>query len=63
VAILAPDRPPETALLREVALRGKEPTNLTFGGPDGQTVFVTQRDGRFIEQFRSDQPGREPLSP
>lgn len=60
VAILASDKPPETALLREVTLRGKEPTNLTFGGADGRTVYVTQRDGRFIEQFRSDQPGREP---
>ena len=56
VAILAPDG----TLVREVALRGKEPTNLTFGGPDGKTVFVTQRDGRFIETFRVDWPGREP---
>ena len=45
---------------REVPLSGKQPTNLTFGGPDGRTVFVTQKEGRFIEAFRVDRPGREP---
>jgi sugar lactone lactonase YvrE len=40
-------------------LRAKEPTNLAFGGPDGKTVFVTQRQGGFIEAFRVDRPGRE----
>ena len=47
-------------LEREVPLLGKQPTNLAFGGPDGKTVFVTQREGRFIEAFRVDRPGREP---
>jgi sugar lactone lactonase YvrE len=56
VAVLAPDG----TLVREISLRGKEPTNLTFGGPDGKTVFITQREGRFIETFRVDRPGREP---
>jgi sugar lactone lactonase YvrE len=60
VAILAPDKTPDTALVREVPLRGKVPTNLTFGGPDGKSVFVTQKDGKFIETFRADRPGREP---
>ena len=60
VAILAPDKTPDTALVREVPLRGKVPTNLTFGGPDGKSVFVTQKDGKFIETFRTDRPGREP---
>lgn len=37
------------------------PSNLTFGGPDGKTVFVTQTDGGgFIEKFMVDVPGREP---
>jgi sugar lactone lactonase YvrE len=36
------------SLQREVPLSGKQPTNLTFGGPDG------------IEAFRVDRPGREP---
>jgi len=47
------------ALQREIVLRGKEPTNLAFGGADGRTVFVTQRQGGFVEAFRTDQEGRE----
>ena len=56
IAIIAADG----SLEREVSLRGKQPTNLTFGGSDGRTVFVTQKEGRFIEAFRVDRPGREP---
>lgn len=40
-------------------LKGREPTNLAFGGSDGKTVFVTQRQGGFIESFRADREGRE----
>ncbi|PDT67740.1 gluconolactonase [Bradyrhizobium ottawaense] len=50
---------PNGAVEREIALKAKEPTNLAFGGSDGKTVFVTQRQGGFIESFRTDQPGRE----
>ena len=53
-------RAPMDRSQREVPLSGKQPTNLTFGGPDGRTVFVTQKEGRFIEAFRVDRPGREP---
>jgi len=55
VAVLSPDGKVE----REIQLQAKEPTNLAFGGPDGKTVFVTQRQGGFIEAFRVDRPGRE----
>jgi signal peptidase len=55
VAMVSPDG----TLVREIRTRGKQPSNLTFGGPDGRTVFVTQVDGRFIEAFRVDRPGRE----
>lgn len=48
------------SLQREVPVSGRQPTNLTFGGADGKTVFVTQKEGRFIEAFRVDRPGREP---
>jgi signal peptidase len=45
-----------------VKTKGKNPTNLTFGGADGRDVYVTQADDdkRFIERFRTDRPGREP---
>jgi len=50
---------PGGLLQREIALKNKEPSNLAFGGNDGRTVFVTQRQGGFIESFRSDNKGRE----
>jgi sugar lactone lactonase YvrE len=50
---------PDGAVEREVAMTAKEPTNLAFGGVDGQTLFVTQRKGGFIESFRVARPGRE----
>jgi sugar lactone lactonase YvrE len=50
---------PNGTVQKEVQLQGKEPTNLAFGGADGRTVFVTQRQGGFIEAFRADQQGRE----
>jgi sugar lactone lactonase YvrE len=55
IAVLAP----AGKLRREIQLKAKEPTNLAFGGDDGKTVFVTQRQGGFIESFRADRPGRE----
>lgn len=50
---------PAGKLKREIRLGAKEPTNLAFGGNDGKTVFVTQRQGGFVESFRTDHPGRE----
>jgi sugar lactone lactonase YvrE len=55
IEVLAPDG----KTVREIPLRASEPTNLAFGGPDGKTVYVTQRKGGFIETFRVDRPGRE----
>jgi signal peptidase len=55
VAVITPDG----KTVREISLHAKEPTNLAFGGRDGMTVFVTQRQGGFIEAFRVDRPGRE----
>ena len=50
---------PNGIVQKEIALKGKEPTNLAFGGSDGKTVFVTQREGGFVESFRTEQEGRE----
>lgn len=55
VAILSPDG----AVLREVRLKGRLPSNLAFGGGDGRTVYVTMQDRGAVEAFRSAQPGRE----
>ncbi len=55
IAVLTPDG----KVQREIALKGREPSNLAFGGKDGKTIFVTQRQGGFIESFRTDEEGRE----
>jgi gluconolactonase len=54
VAILSP----EGELLKEVVLKGDKPTNVAFGGDDGQTVYVTVADRGAIEAFRTEFPGR-----
>lgn len=55
IAIVNPDGSPA----HKVRTVGNNPSNLTFGGSDGRTVFVTQVEGHFIESFLADQPGRE----
>jgi sugar lactone lactonase YvrE len=55
IAVLSP----AGVLEREVKLSAKQPTNLAFGGADGKTIFVTQRQGGLIESFRTDRAGRE----
>lgn len=54
VAMLSPDG----EVMREIAVHGEKCTNLTFGGPDGRTCYVTVADEGNIEQFRVDLPGR-----
>jgi len=50
---------PGGKVIREIALIGKRPTNVAFGGKDGCTVYVTLQDQRNIESFLVDFPGRE----
>ncbi|SEG16903.1 SMP-30/gluconolactonase/LRE family protein [Paenibacillus sp. UNC499MF] len=49
---------PQGKIVQEVVLKGKNCTNLTFGGPDGRTVYVTVADNGNVEKFRTDVPGR-----
>lgn len=49
---------PGGALLREIQLKGKNPTNLVFGGAGGRTVFVTMQDRKGLEKFNNDIPGK-----
>lgn len=44
-------------LVREIILKGKKPSNLAFGGPDGRTCIVTLQDRGSIESFRTEVPG------
>ena len=49
---------PRRELLLEIELDGKKPSNLTFGGADGRTCYVTLQDRGNVETFRTDRPGR-----
>ena len=50
---------PEGELLREIQLKGKKPSNITFGGEDGKTCFVTLQDRGNLESFSVEHQGRE----
>tara|TARA_R110002167_G_scaffold231328_1_gene436537 strand:+ start:1135 stop:2058 length:924 start_codon:yes stop_codon:yes gene_type:complete len=47
VIILSPDK----KIIKEVALKGKKPSNITFGGKNGKTCFVTMADRGCFESF------------
>lgn len=50
---------PEGILVREIPLKGKQPSNLTFGGPDNRDCFVTLQDRGCVETFTVEFPGKE----
>src|SRR6266487_79527 len=50
---------PKGELLKEITLLGKKPSNITFGGADGRTAYVTLQDHGNIESFRVEVPGKE----
>jgi gluconolactonase len=54
IAILSPDG----KLIREVEMKGKLTSNITFGGPDGKTCFVTLQDRKCVEMFESTIAGK-----
>lgn len=54
IAIFSPDG----KLLNEVVLKGKNVSNITFGGKDFKSCFVTLQDRKAMEKFRTDTPGR-----
>ena len=49
---------PMGVLAKEIQLKGKNCSNLVFGGDDGKTVFVTLQDRKAIETFRNDVAGK-----
>jgi len=54
IAILSP----KGKLLREVQLKGKQCSNLVFGGKKGKTVYVTLQDRKGMEKFQVENPGK-----
>ena len=55
VVVLSPDG----AVIEEIDVLGSKPTNLTFGGPDRRTVYVTEAGEKRIVSFRTTRAGRE----
>ena len=49
---------PEGEEIMEIELKGEKPTNITFGGSDGKTCYVTIADRGCIETFQVPYPGR-----
>ncbi|MGB6153324.1 MAG: SMP-30/gluconolactonase/LRE family protein [Pricia sp.] len=49
VAIVSPDK----KIIKEVQLKGKKPSNITFGGPNGKTCYVTMADRGCFEMFEA----------
>ena len=54
IAILSP----QGKLIQLVKLKGQKPTNITFGGKEGKTCFVTLQDKKWIETFEADFKGK-----
>jgi sugar lactone lactonase YvrE len=54
VAVLVP----EGTMKRRIQLKGKKPSNVAFGGPDGKTLYITLQDRGAIETLRVETPGR-----
>jgi gluconolactonase len=49
---------PKGKVIREVGVLGKMPTNITFGGPDGKTCYVTEVEHGRLVSFRAEFAGR-----
>ena len=50
---------PRGKILDEILLTGKKPSNITFGGKDNKTCYVTMADRGCVEAFRARFPGKE----
>jgi sugar lactone lactonase YvrE len=49
---------PEGKILKEIELKGKNVSNIAFGGKEGTTAFVTLQDRGYIESFEVSDPGQ-----
>jgi gluconolactonase len=50
---------PEAKMIREIPLKGKNCSNLVFGGKDGRTIYVTLQDRKCMEMLENDIPGKK----
>jgi gluconolactonase len=54
IVVLSPDG----KIIREVSLKGKNCSNLVFGGSENKTVYVTLQDRKGMEKFQNDIAGK-----
>jgi gluconolactonase len=54
IVVLSPDG----KIIREVSLKGKNCSNLVFGGAENKTVYVTLQDRKGMEKFENDIAGK-----
>ncbi len=50
---------PNGKIIRQILLKGKKPSNITFGGKDKRQCFVTLADRGCFESFYAENPGKE----
>jgi len=50
---------PQGEIIREVVLKGKKPSNITFGGEGHMSCFVTLADRGCFETFQADFRGKD----
>ena len=50
---------PEGKFIREIPLKGKNCSNIVFGGKHGKTMFVTLQDRKCMEKVENDIPGKK----
>lgn len=48
---------PKGVQIQEITLTGKKPSNITFGGPSGNTCYVTMADRGCFETFQAQHKG------
>jgi gluconolactonase len=49
---------PQGLLTREITMKGKDTSNIAFGGKDKKTCYVTLQDRKCVETFRSEIAGK-----
>lgn len=50
---------PQGKIIKTITTKGKNVSNICFGGKKGRTCYITLQDRGCIETFKADAPGRE----
>ena len=50
---------PQGQIIREIPLKGKNCSNIVFGGKHGRTMYITLQDRKCMEKVENDIPGKK----